>query len=81
MANITISSPDDGRWNHLGDRAAGDARPVKEDACLLTCRAAGHTHRRRDLASAIRSHFGPTNGVYLTSPPRDELGLVPLAIA
>lgn len=46
MANITISSLDDGRWTRLRDRAAGHGRSVDEEACLLIYRVVGSSPRR-----------------------------------
>ena len=37
----------------------------------MVYRAVGHARCRRDAASGIRSHFGPTNGVSLALPPRE----------
>ena len=48
-------------------------RRVMEEPARLSLRdAAGRKPSSRNLASIIRSHFGPDNGVDLELPPRDS---------
>lgn len=70
MTNIAITHLNDGTSTRLRDRAAANGRSVEEEACLLISRAIGHAPCWRDLASIIRSRFGPANGVDLALPSR-----------
>jgi hypothetical protein len=45
---------------------------MEEPARLRLRDAVGHKPGSRNLASIIRSHFGPDNGVDLELPPRDS---------
>lgn len=50
---------------------AGNGRSM-EEARRLRRDAVGRTPNSGNLASIIRSHFGPTNGVDLKLPPREH---------
>ena len=69
MASITIRNLDDEVKSRLRVRAAGAGRSMEEEARLILGKAVGGADAR-DLASIIRSYFGPTNGVDLELPPR-----------
>ncbi len=71
MANITIRNLDDGIRTRLRVRAAGNGHSMEEEVRQILRRAVGGKARSRDLASIIRSHFGPSNGVDLELPPRE----------
>ena len=70
MASITIRNLDDDVKMRLRVRAAGNGRSMEEEAGLILGDAVGAEAETRDLASIIRSYFGPTNGVDLELPPR-----------
>ena len=70
MASITIRNLDDDVKTRLRARAAGNGRSMEEEARLILGDAVGAEAETRDLASIIRSYFGPTNGVDLELPPR-----------
>ena len=70
MASITIRNLDDEVKTRLRVRAAGNGRSMEEEARLILGDAVGDEPDTRDLASVIRSYFGPTNGVTLGLPPR-----------
>ena len=70
MASITIRNLDDEVKTRLRVRAAGNGRSMEEEARLILGDAVGGEPETRDLASIIRSYFGPTNGVDLELPPR-----------
>ena len=70
MASITIRNLDDDVKTRLRVRAAGNGRSMEEEARLILGDAVGAEAETHDLASIIRSHFGPTNGVDLELPPR-----------
>ena len=44
---------------------------MEEEVRLILRDAVGRKRSSRNLASAIRSHFGPDNGVDLELPPRE----------
>ncbi len=71
MASITIRNLDDEVKTRLRVRAAANGRSMEEEARLILGKAVGRAPRSRDLASIIRSHFGPKNGVDLELPPRE----------
>ena len=71
MASITIRNLDDEVKTHLRVRAASNGRSMEEEARLILRDAVGRKPSSRNLASIIRSHFGPTNGVDLELPPRE----------
>ena len=71
MANITIRNLDDDIRTRLRVRAAGNGHSMEEEVRQILRKAVGRAPRSRDLASIIRSHFGPTNGVDLALPPRE----------
>lgn len=71
MASITIRNLDDEVKSHLRVRAASNGRSMEEEARLILRDAVGRKPSPRNLASIIRSHFGPTNGVDLELPPRE----------
>ena len=71
MANITIRNLDDDIRTRLRVRAAGKGHSMEEEVRQILRKAVGRAPRPRDLASIIRSHFGPANGVDLALPPRE----------
>ena len=71
MANITIRNLDDDIRTRLRVRAAGNGHSMEEEVRQILRKAVGCAPRSRDLASIIRSHFGPTNGVDLALPARE----------
>lgn len=71
MASITIRKLDDDIKTRLRVRAAGNGRSMEEEVRLILRDAVGHRPSTRNLASIIRSHFGPVNGVDLELPPRE----------
>lgn len=71
MASITIRNLDDQVKVRLRARAAGRGRSMEEEARLILRDAVGRNPGSRDLASIIRSHFGPSNGVDLELPLRE----------
>ena len=71
MANITIRNLDDEVLARLRIRAAGRGHSMGEEVRRILRKAVGRDPRSRDLASVIRSHFGPGNGVDLVLPPRE----------
>ena len=70
MASITIRNLDDGVKTRLRVRAAGNGRSMEEEARQILGNAVGAEAETLDLASIIRSYFGPTNGADLELPPR-----------
>ena len=70
IASITILNLDDEVKIRLRVRAAGNGRSIEEEARMIFRDAVGHKPSSRNLASIIRSHFGPSNGVDLELPPR-----------
>ena len=55
-----------------GTAPSGDRRrSMEEEARLILLNAVGRQPSSRNLASIIRSHFGPANGVDLELPPRE----------
>ena len=52
-------------------RAAEHNRSMEQEAGVILCDAVGPKAGSRNLASVIRSHFGPDNGVDLELPPRE----------
>ncbi|MCY3545332.1 MAG: plasmid stabilization protein [Gemmatimonadetes bacterium] len=71
MASITIRNLDDEVKTRLRVRAAGNGRSMEEEARLILRDAVGGKPSPRSLASIVRSHFGPANGVDLELPPRE----------
>ena len=71
MASITIRNLDDEVETRLRVRAADNGRSMEEEARLILRDAVGHKPGSRNLASIIRSHFGPSNGVDLELPARE----------
>ena len=71
MASITIRNLDDNVKTRLRVRAADNGRSMEEEARLILRGAVGRKPSSRNLASIIRSHFGPSNGVELELPPRE----------
>lgn len=71
MANITIRNLDDDIRTRLRVRAAGNGRSMEEEVRQILRKAVGRAPRSTDLASIIRSHFGPADGMDLTLPPRE----------
>ena len=71
MASITIRNLNDEVKARLRVRAADNGRSMEEEARLILRDAVGSKPSSRNLASIIRSHFGPANGVHLELPPRE----------
>ncbi len=71
MASITIRNLDDNVKARLRMRAADNGRSMEEEARLILRDAVGCKPSSRNLASIIRAHFGPANGVDLELPPRE----------
>ncbi len=71
MASITIRNLDDDVKTRLRVRAAEHHRSMEEEARLILREAVGGKADSRNLASIVRSHFGPDNGVDLELPPRE----------
>ena len=71
MASITIRNLDDEVKTRLRVHAARNHRSMEEEARLILGDAVGRKPSSQNLASIIRSHFGPANGVDLELPPRD----------
>lgn len=71
MASITIRNLDDDVTTRLRARAAANGRSLEQEAKLILRDAVGREPSSRNLASIIRSHFGPTDGVDLELPPRE----------
>ena len=73
MASITIRNLDDEVKARLRVRAAGNGRSMEEEVRLILREAVGRKPGSGNLASVIRSHFGPSNGVDLELPPREPV--------
>ena len=73
MASLTIRNLDDEVKHRLRVRAAGNGRSMEEEARLILREAVGCEPGSQDLASIIRSYFGPSNGVDLELPPREPV--------
>ncbi len=71
MASITIRNLDEEVKTQLRIRAARKGRSMEEEARRILREAVGRKPRSRDLASLMRAHFGPLNGVDLELPPRE----------
>ena len=71
MASITIRNLDDEVKHRLRVRAAGNGRSMEAEARLILREAVGCEPGEQNLASIIRSYFGPSNGVDLELPPRE----------
>ena len=71
MASITIRNLDDDVKTRLRVRAAEHHRSMEEEARLILREAVGRKTDSRNLASIVRSHFGPDNGVDLELPSRE----------
>ena len=71
MASITIRNLDDDVKTRLRVRAAGNGRSMEEEARMILRDAVERKADSRNLASIVRSHFGPDNGVDLELPPRE----------
>ncbi len=70
MASITIHNLSDEVMTRLRARAVSNGRSPGEEAKLILRDAVGPKPSSRNLASVIRSHFGPTKGVDLELPSR-----------
>ena len=73
MASITIRNLDDEVKDRLRLRAADNGHSMEEEARLILREAVGCKPGSQDLASIIRSYFGPSNGVDLELPPREAV--------
>ncbi|MYC64990.1 MAG: plasmid stabilization protein [Acidobacteriia bacterium] len=71
MASITIRNLNDEVMTRLRARAVANGRSLEEEAKLILRDAVGPKPSSRNLASIIRSHFGPTKGVDLELPSRE----------
>ena len=71
MASITIRNLDDDVKTRLRVRAAEHHRSMEEEVRLILRDAVGRKPSSWNLASVVRSHFGPNNGVDLELPPRE----------
>ncbi len=71
MASITIRNLDDEVKARLRVQAAGNGRSMEEEVRQILRDAVRRKPDSRNLASIIRSHFGPSNGVDLELPPRE----------
>ena len=71
MASITIRNLDDEVKTRLRVRAADNGRSMEEEARLILREAVGRKPSSRNLASIMRSHFGPDAGVDLELPGRE----------
>ncbi len=71
MASITIRNLDDDVKTRLRVRAAEHHRSMEQEARVILRDAVGCKPGSRNLASVVRSHFGPDNGVDLELPPRE----------
>lgn len=70
MASITIRNLDDDIRIRLRVRAAHNGQSMEEEVRQILRKAVGREPRTEDLASIIRSHFGPEHGLELELPPR-----------
>ena len=70
LASITIRNLDDVK-TRLRVRAADNGRSMEEEARLILRDAVARKPSSRNLASIIRAHFGPANGVDLELPSRE----------
>ena len=73
MASLTIRNLDDEVKHRLRLRAAGNGRSMAAEARLILRDAVAEDPEPQDLASIIRSYFGPSNGVDLELPPREPV--------
>lgn len=73
MASITIRNLDDEVKHRLRVRAAENGRSMEEEVWRILRVAVGCTPGPQDLATIIRSYFGPSNGVDLELPPREPV--------
>ena len=71
LASITIRNLDDDVKTRLRVRAADNGRSMEEEARLILRDAVARKPSSRNLASIIRAHFGPANGVDLELPSRE----------
>ena len=65
MASLTIGNLDDDVMSLLRIRAAENRRFMEEEARLILREAVGCKSSSRSFGEAVRSHFGPDNGVEL----------------
>ena len=72
MASITVRDLDDDVKARLRNRAAANGRSIEAEVRLILRVAVGRKPAPRNLASIIRAHFGPSNGVDLELPPRES---------
>ena len=70
MASITIRNLNDEVTTRLQVRAAGNGRSMEEEARVILGDAVRIEPEVRDLASIVRSYFGPKSGLDLELPPR-----------
>lgn len=77
MATITVRDLDGDVKTRLRVRAAANGRSVEEEARSILCDAVGGEPAPQNLASIIRTHFGPSNGVDLELPPRESVREAP----
>ena len=73
MASITIRNLDEDVKTRLRVRAAGNGRPMAEEARLILRDVVGRKPGSRNLAEAIRARIAPLGGVDLELPPREPV--------
>ena len=71
MASLTIRNLNDEVMTRLRARVVANGRSLDEEAKRILRDAVGPKPSSRNLASIIRSHFGPANGVDLELPSRE----------
>ena len=71
LASITIRNLDDDVKSRLRMLAARNGRSMEEEARRILREAVRSKPASKDLASIMRSRFGPLGGVDLELPPRE----------
>ncbi len=71
MASITIRNLDEDVKSRLRVKAAAHGHSMEEEARRILRDAVGQKPSSRNLASIVRSHFGPDRGVNLELPARE----------
>ena len=72
MVSIAVRGLDDDAKNRLRNRAAANGRSIEAEVRLILRVAVERKPAPRNLASIIRAHFGPSNGVNLELPSRES---------
>lgn len=73
LASITIRNLDGEVKTRLRLQAAENGHSMEEEARQILRDAVGRKPSSTNLASIIRSHFGPADGVDLELPPRGPM--------